>query len=114
MIRKKVKHIYFKSFIDNADIINTHNYFTSYSEFFIKENVRLIAVNDFYIYTQDINGVCVIYDKTTHQQVKTVSISFDVIQGINDIVLTSETVEGVQTIFQYDGLLSHKIKLMSN
>lgn len=35
MIRKKVKHIYFKSFIDNADIINTHNYFTSYSEFFI-------------------------------------------------------------------------------
>lgn len=34
MIRKKVKHIYFKSFIDNADIINTHNYFTSYSEFF--------------------------------------------------------------------------------
>lgn len=37
MIRKKVKHIYFKSFIDNADIINTHNYFTSYSEFFIKE-----------------------------------------------------------------------------
>ena len=36
MIRKKVKHIYFKSFIDNADIINTHNYFTSYSEFFIK------------------------------------------------------------------------------
>lgn len=38
MIRKKVKHIYFKSFIDNADIINTHNYFTSYSEFFITEN----------------------------------------------------------------------------
>ncbi|MDU2954982.1 MAG: restriction endonuclease subunit S, partial [[Clostridium] innocuum] len=33
--RKKVKHIYFKSFIDNADIINTHNYFTSYSEFFM-------------------------------------------------------------------------------
>ena len=44
-------------------------------EHIIKENVRLIAVNDFYIYTQDINGVCVIYDKTTHQQVKTVSIS---------------------------------------
>ena len=38
MIRKKVKHIYFKSFIDNADIINTHNYFTSYSEFFNKLN----------------------------------------------------------------------------
>lgn len=38
MIRKKVKHIYFKSFIDNADIINTHNYFTSYSEFFNTEN----------------------------------------------------------------------------
>lgn len=38
MIRKKVKHIYFKSFIDNADIINTHNYFTSYSEFFRKIN----------------------------------------------------------------------------
>lgn len=38
MIRKKVKHIYFKSFIDNADIINTHNYFTSYSEFFIRES----------------------------------------------------------------------------
>lgn len=38
MIRKKVKHIYFKSFIDNADIINTHNYFTSYSEFFIVKN----------------------------------------------------------------------------
>lgn len=38
MIRKKVKHIYFKSFIDNADIINTHNYFTSYSEFFIMKN----------------------------------------------------------------------------
>jgi len=39
VIRKKVKHIYFKSFIDNADIINTHNYFTSYSEFFIILNV---------------------------------------------------------------------------
>ena len=38
MIRKKVKHIYFKSFIDNADIINTHNYFTSYSEFFTMKN----------------------------------------------------------------------------
>lgn len=38
MIRKKVKHIYFKSFIDNADIINTHNYFTSYSEFFKLKN----------------------------------------------------------------------------
>lgn len=41
MIRKKVKHIYFKSFIDNADIINTHNYFTSYSEFFILNCVYL-------------------------------------------------------------------------
>lgn len=40
MIRKKVKHIYFKSFIDNADIINTHNYFTSYSEFFIKDKQK--------------------------------------------------------------------------
>lgn len=40
MIRKKVKHIYFKSFIDNADIINTHNYFTSYSEFFNNKNWR--------------------------------------------------------------------------
>ena len=37
---KKVKHIYFKSFIDNADIINTHNYFTSYSEFFILKNSK--------------------------------------------------------------------------
>lgn len=41
MIRKKVKHIYFKSFIDNADIINTHNYFTSYSEFIIDKNKEL-------------------------------------------------------------------------
>lgn len=40
MIRKKVKHIYFKSFIDNADIINTHNYFTSYSEFFILKKLQ--------------------------------------------------------------------------
>ena len=115
-----------KDFVSQVSSYNNTLYFTTLNkkgvftyhdgkiEHIIKENVRLIAVNDFYIYTQDINGVCVIYDKTTHQQVKTVSISFDVIQGINDIVLTSETVEGVQTIFQYDGLLSHKIKLMSN
>ena len=46
MIRKKVKHIYFKSFIDNADIINTHNYFTSYSEFFnIKETALLVILD---------------------------------------------------------------------
>lgn len=51
MIRKKVKHIYFKSFIDNADIINTHNYFTSYSEFFNKENFKEEAkyYNGFYL-----------------------------------------------------------------
>ena len=42
MIRKKVKHIYFKSFIDNADIINTHNYFTSYSEFFMQITIGII------------------------------------------------------------------------
>lgn len=46
MIRKKVKHIYFKSFIDNADIINTHNYFTSYSEFFNpKYEKSMIRIN---------------------------------------------------------------------
>lgn len=46
MIRKKVKHIYFKSFIDNADIINTHNYFTSYSEFFIFKKVLPYLYDD--------------------------------------------------------------------
>lgn len=66
MIRKKVKHIYFKSFIDNADIINTHNYFTSYSEFFnkkmtsdishalpaIKEKIKNLGLTNrsFYVY----------------------------------------------------------------
>lgn len=44
MIRKKVKHIYFKSFIDNADIINTHNYFTSYSEFFNEEKSEVVPL----------------------------------------------------------------------
>lgn len=62
MIRKKVKHIYFKSFIDNADIINTHNYFTSYSEFFnllytiLKErNPEQLSNLEFQLY-QEINS----------------------------------------------------------
>lgn len=83
-------------------------------EHIIKDNVRILTVNDSYIYTQDAEGACVIYDKATYQQVKTVSISFDVMQGINDKVLTSETVEGVPSIFQYDDLLDHKIKLISD
>lgn len=70
MIRKKVKHIYFKSFIDNADIINTHNYFTSYSEFFsLKKLVnknRNIDFCDKYGFQKEwfsnlfaINGYCI-------------------------------------------------------
>lgn len=80
----------------------------------INDNVHILTVNDSYIYTQDVEGTCVIYDRITYQQVKTVSIPLDVIQGINDKVLTSETVEGVQSIYQYDGLLEHKTKLISD
>ena len=35
MIQNIVKHIHFESFSFNADTINTHNYFTSFSKFFI-------------------------------------------------------------------------------
>lgn len=83
-------------------------------EHIIKDDVHILTVNDSYIYTQGVEGTCVIYDRITYQQVKTVSIPLDVIQGINDKVLTLETVEGVQSIYQYDGLLEHKTKLISD
>ena len=61
MIRKKVKHIYFKSFIDNADIINTHNYFTSYSEFFIIKKLILMTFLIFFGFSSLAMSVSDIY-----------------------------------------------------
>ena len=37
MIQNIVKHIHFESFSFNADTINTHNYFTSFSKFFTQK-----------------------------------------------------------------------------
>ena len=48
MIQNIVKHIHFESFSFNTDTINTHNYFTSFSKFFIqnKEN-RAPTMDDY-------------------------------------------------------------------
>ena len=62
--------MYKRQFIDNADIINTHNYFTSYSEFFMVENDKVVMFTILSLMLSNIITIFIFFKFQVSQSIK--------------------------------------------
>lgn len=130
MIQNIVKHIHFESFSFNADTINTHNYFTSFSKFF---KLKKLSLSDFdpylscSLYTGGCNLKCpychskdLVYLKENMYPIANEKISEYLKSHHKDLegiyISGGEPLmhEGILSFLQYAKSLDYKIKLHTN